>query len=169
MFRFSTKPIIIHDIGLIKLSESVDDSFALQFCRSKPPKGSLLGACGLGFTTTNQKDRRRPGYLKEYLLKEITPCKKPDDQYCSCRPENDGGFRGKICTKDVNENSIESVCNGDSGGPMYEMGSNGKTPVCLYGVTSYAPSYDNTVCFDTAVFTDIFYEFDWITNTISQY
>ena len=45
---------------------------------------------------------------------------------------------------------------------MYEMGRNWKTPACLNGVASYLPSYGNTACYDTAIFSDVFYDNDWI-------
>ncbi|XP_063728898.1 chymotrypsin-like elastase family member 3B [Symsagittifera roscoffensis] len=135
--------LAVNDIGLIKLSRSVQGR-SISLCRTTyKNSGYDIAVCGLGSSSVNPETS--PEKLQETMLRETySNCfwSSFHKQYQVCM-ESTGSYSGS--------------CMGDSGGPLFPLSSSGRAK-CLYGIVSFGTK----TCSDDSVYTRVSAYIDWI-------
>ncbi|XP_075239501.1 chymotrypsinogen B-like [Convolutriloba macropyga] len=120
-----------NDLALLKLHTQVqNETWVSNICTQDDcnPVGMILGACGMGLTSTPQISMDFPARLQEMHFHEATFSSVNPFEMATC-PDT------TICTFPIIEGG--NVCYADDGGPLYKLSPSSNSPACLYGVTSY--------------------------------
>ena len=147
---------IIFDIALVRLKRPVDRRSALRICEGNY-MDSELAVCGLGQTSDTMDIL--PDVLQEVRMRELSK------DTCSLYIRSEGRAGRWDPSVQICANSEErdrNVCNGDSGGALFPLLTNGKAK-CVYGVASFLDG-----CLNDAIFTRASAYSDWILTKIEQ-
>ncbi len=109
-----------NDIALVKIDGKLPSEYIIPLC-TESYNNKYLRVCGMGYLDWNHK--KSPKVLQELQVlvtqKDCYTRFWEDLQVCA-----NGGYAGS------------TTCFGDSGGPLFPLGSNHEA-ICLYGLVSY--------------------------------
>lgn len=152
---------VVNDIALIKLSEKVELSDAINtVCVADKslniPYGDLAWATGWGRFDQNLDE------ISEVLMQVELPLLNKK----KCNQRHGGGnfvfdFKKNICVGE--RETLATACQGDSGGPLV-IKNDQDEKWYLIGATSYGPSD----CSGGGVFTRVSAFYDWVRRIINK-
>ena len=124
---------------------------------------TLLGAVGMGTTTTTRRHQQYPNTLKEIFLKQ-TLFQPADPENLQACPVD------IVCTLPVFTGS--NVCLLDDGGALFRFECGTLRPECLVGVTSFSAPKVNTpeeFCNNGSYFSKLLPFKDWIEFILNNF
>ena len=124
---------------------------------------TLLGAVGMGTTTTTRRHQQYPNTLKEIFLKQ-TLFQPADPENLQACPVD------IVCTLPVFTGS--NVCLLDDGGALFRFECGTLRPQCLVGVTSFSAPKANTpeeFCNNGSYFSKLLPFKDWIDFILNNF